>query len=395
MIPVRIKKGYNIPIEGEPSNDLYVLEKPSHVAALPDRIPFVKPRLLVRKGDAVRVGTPLFEDKRNPDLKFASPGGGEVVRIEFGARRVIREIVIRLDEKEKSETFQTMTDAALDAANRDDLAKSMLAGGVWPFIKSLPFRDIANPGDKPPALFVSLGSQEPFQPDPAVYLKEEMDLFRFGVRILKKFTEKVHVIAPGSAPFLNKELKGLATHASYGAYPANDPGVVLYHIKKSASENRSWCVDGQDVLHLARFFKGGVHPVERIMVLAGSMASEKKHFKTRAGIPLKHLTGGTMSYYAPARYITGGVFRGGDAPGDSYMGLFENSLTLIEDGGKEEPFGFVRPGFEKPSFSRTFMSWFNVSDLNFDSGLHGEERACINCGFCARVCPVEILPQFT
>ncbi|MCP4692790.1 MAG: 4Fe-4S dicluster domain-containing protein, partial [Desulfobacterales bacterium] len=40
-------------------------------------------------------------------------------------------------------------------------------------------------------------------------------------------------------------------------------------------------------------------------------------------------------------------------------------------------------------------SWFNVSDLNFDSGLHGEERACINCGFCARVCPVEILPQFT
>jgi Na+-transporting NADH:ubiquinone oxidoreductase subunit A len=30
-----------------------------------------------------------------------------------------------------------------------------------------------------------------------------------------------------------------------------------------------------------------------------------------------------------------------------------------------------------------------------DCNMHGEERACINCGTCASVCPVDILPQFT
>ena len=29
-----------------------------------------------------------------------------------------------------------------------------------------------------------------------------------------------------------------------------------------------------------------------------------------------------------------------------------------------------------------------------DCGLHGELRACINCGYCDDVCAVDILPQF-
>jgi Na+-transporting NADH:ubiquinone oxidoreductase subunit A len=33
--------------------------------------------------------------------------------------------------------------------------------------------------------------------------------------------------------------------------------------------------------------------------------------------------------------------------------------------------------------------------MPMDCNFHGEERACINCGYCAEVCPVDILPQFT
>jgi Na+-transporting NADH:ubiquinone oxidoreductase subunit A len=33
--------------------------------------------------------------------------------------------------------------------------------------------------------------------------------------------------------------------------------------------------------------------------------------------------------------------------------------------------------------------------LAMDCGQHGEVRACINCGYCAEVCAVDILPQYT
>jgi Na+-transporting NADH:ubiquinone oxidoreductase subunit A len=89
------------------------------------------------------------------------------------------------------------------------------------------------------------------------------------------------------------------------------------------------------------------------------------------------------------------VFKGYTQTEESYLGLYETSLTLIPDGGEQEFLGFLRPGFSKSSYSRTFLSFFNNSELKIDCNLHGEERACINCGYCTNVCPVDILPQFT
>ena len=60
MISVNIKKGFGLNISGEPSHKVEVLEKPTRVALLPERIPFVKPRLKVKIGDQVKVGTPIF-----------------------------------------------------------------------------------------------------------------------------------------------------------------------------------------------------------------------------------------------------------------------------------------------------------------------------------------------
>jgi len=49
---------------------------------------------------------------------------------------------------------------------------------------------------------------------------------------------------------------------------------------------------------------------------------------------------------------------------------------------------------DKPTRSRTFLSSLNNAPFAVDCGLHGEKRACINCGYCDDVCAVDILPQF-
>jgi len=395
MITVKVQKGCKLNLTGKPSLDEESLATPARVGMLPARIPFVKPRLKVKIGDRVKIGTPLFEDKRRPAVRFGSPGGGVVDAINFGPRRIIKEIVIRLDDNEEHVQFTPLTIRDIESSARDDLIRAMHDGGVWPFIRALPFRDIADPENPVPGIFVNLGASEPFLPQAQVYLKNAIELFENGICILRKLAPHVYVTRPPGKTSVTRALKHLITHTCKGVYPVDDPGVQLYHSKKSSDENRSWYIDGQDLLHLARFFETGRYPIQRIMVLGGNLANFNKHFKTRTGIPLATLGHNQEKNTAGARFIVGGLFRGYTGNADSYMGLYENSLTLIPEGDEKELFGFMRPGYGKLSSSNTFLSSYRPSVIKTDCGLHGERRACINCGFCAKVCPVDILPQFT
>ena len=91
MILFNIKKGFDLKIEGSPLPEIVELDQPDFVAFLPERIPFIKPKLLVKPGDRVKIGSALFIDKRNPDIKFLSPGSGKIDKINYGPRRVIKE----------------------------------------------------------------------------------------------------------------------------------------------------------------------------------------------------------------------------------------------------------------------------------------------------------------
>ena len=395
MIPVHVRKGYDLKIVGEPSREVEVLEKPDKVAVLPEKIPLIKPRLKIKIDDNVKVGSILFEDKKNPDLKFLSPGGGKVVQINYGHRRVIKEIVIKLDSDEEYEEFEPVSENLLEHIEREKLVKKILAGGLWPLIRELPFRNIAAPRQSPPGIFINLCNLEPFQPDPEVYLEGKSDLFKFGIQILKKLTHnKVYIFTSPDSSATLKTINEHVTHVVYGKYPADDPGVFLYYTRKSSSDNRAWYISGQDVMLLAHLFKHGRYPINRTVVLAGQSVDQRKHVQTRLGAPVAHIAKDHRSN-SDLRYIVGGVFKGYRQAEESYLGLYETSLTLIPEGDEKEFFGFLRPGFSKSSFSRTFLSYFNHSQLKMDCSLHGEERACINCGYCSRVCPVDILPQFT
>lgn len=374
--------------------DIDTLIRPDKLAVLPEKIPFIKPRLSVETGDGVNIGSPLFYDKRNPDFKFLSPGGGKIVTVNYGPRRVIREIVIALDREELFEEFPIVSEEDLETIDRSRLIRILLDGGMWPLIRALPFRDIAGPDVTPPAIIVSLDAQEPFQAQPAVYLKENIELFKYGIRALRKLADNqpFYIASSKQNAFVLNTLSEWVTHTVEGAYPADDPGVLLYHIKKTSSQNRSWYINGQDVLLIGQLLKTGRYPTKRTVAVAGSSANQRKHFITRLGTPLKSLTQGTPPN-GDARWIAGGLFRGYATTVDAYLGFYETSLLLIPQGKQREFMTLFNPGFGKPSYSRVFLSHLNRSELTFDCNRHGDERACIGCMHCADVCPVDILPQ--
>ncbi len=394
MKTVKIKKGWQFKIAGKPSHRIENRPAITHVAFVPDQIPFVKPRLMVQVGDKVKIGSILFEDKKRPGLKFLSPGCGKISDVTFGPRRVIHEIVIALDNDERFKTFEILTEPVLEQIERKLLIDRLMNGGMWPFVRQLPFRQIADPDSLPNAVWVSLGSADPFQPSAHIYLKGQTDFFEFGIKALRRLADTVNICRYNETPVKSDSTANYVTHRLFGKYPASDPGVVLYHTKKNAAENRDWYIDGQDVIQLGKFLKTGAYPIDRMVSFSDGSFENSCHLKTRMGIRLKDLAPGIINDHRK-RWVVGGVLSGYTSIRDDFLDLHQTSVMLMDESHESELFGFVRPGFKKLSNSRSVISAFSSAPLPINSDMHGEQRPCINCGYCAKICPVDIMPQYT
>ena len=395
METIYLNKGFSPKIAGGPTSQCRRLHEPQRVGMAPYRIPFIKPRLLVKEGDTVSIGSPLFEDKRDPRIRFLSPGGGQIDRIVFGPRRVVQEIAITLEKKEPAKTFELPSFEQLETSERETLVSLMLEGGLWPHLRAFPFMDLASPDAIPPEILVRVGDDEPFGPSPGIYLTDREAFFRDGISLLLRLCENVavHVIEDDvKLPVLPDSV---AVRHFEGPYPTGNPGVQLYRTKTAPQQNTSWFIDGQDVIQIGKFFRTGQYPVSRVMTVGGSLAPAAVHLVTRAGAPLRALVANGAETPSAARVIAGGLFTGYSASVDSFMGFYQNAVNLIDEGDREEAFGFIRPGYNKPSYSTAFLSVFHRKPFPMDCGQHGEVRACVNCGICAKICPVDILPQFT
>ena len=86
-------------MKGIPLDEIISNILPEKVSLSPQQFRGIKPKLVVHEGDKVKTGSPLFFDKLKPEVKWASPSGGVVTSIHFGARRIIEKIEISVEDK--------------------------------------------------------------------------------------------------------------------------------------------------------------------------------------------------------------------------------------------------------------------------------------------------------
>ena len=84
------RKGLRLPIAGVPTEELERATSPLHVAVLAADSVGLRPTMHVEVGDDVRRGQLLFEDKKNPGVRYTAPAGGTVKAIHRGARRALQ-----------------------------------------------------------------------------------------------------------------------------------------------------------------------------------------------------------------------------------------------------------------------------------------------------------------
>ena len=93
------------------------------------------------------------------------------------------------------------------------------------------------------------------------------------------------------------------------------------------------------------------------------------------------------------RIISGDILTGQEIELDGSLGFYHTTVTVIEEGKEQEFLGWILPGLDKFSASRTFLSWLMPSKkYSLNANMHGEERAYVMTGEYEKVLPMDIYP---
>ncbi|HTF31316.1 MAG TPA: Na(+)-translocating NADH-quinone reductase subunit A [Flavitalea sp.] len=390
---IKIKKGLNIKLMGEADKIISNLSLPETFAIKPSNFIGVIPSLLVKQGDEVQAGTPLFSDKNNEAIKFCSPVSGEVIDIIRGEKRKILEVTILADKEITYAAFNTANPADL---SREDIIQALLDSGSWPLIRQRPFGIIANPGQPPKSIFISAFDSNPMAPDYNFMMQDNDPAFQTGLEALKKLTNgKIHLnINADTTPasiFTNS--KGVEINKISGPHPAGNVGVQIHHIDPVNKGESVWCINPQDVLIIGRLFSQGKFDASRTIALTGSQVKNPKYYKTVIGSSVKTMITDAGLKKGVSRIISGNVLTGKQIITEGFLDFYDSQITVIPEGNEPEFVGWLKPGFDKLSMSRTFFSWITPQKKHdLTTNMHGEERPFVVTGEYEKVFPMDIYP---
>ena len=395
MADFRIKKGYDVPISGDAKKETSDCSPPPFVAMCPVEFPGLKPRLAVAVNDEVKVGSLLFYDKRLPEIRFLSPACGRVTAINYGPRRVIEEIVVATSDKVEYEPLDRVQGDQIAKMDRADLIEMLQKAGLWPYVRRRPFNKIANPEEQPKSIFVNCMDTSPLANDPAFSLKDQRDNFATGLQVLKVLCPKVHVcMASNGGKDVFGGHDGVSTNTFSGKHPA---GLTGTHITKIDPINKGeviWHFTARDLTMIGEFFETGKYPVRRTIAVAGPGASEPRYYRAQQGMKIKDIVGDKVAD-GEQRYISGSVLSGSTRQAEGYLGFYDDLITVIPEGRKQEFIGWMLPGAGKPSFTRTFLSAFLGSKrFDMNTNINGGRRAIIQSGMWEKVVALDIHPEF-
>ena len=265
---IRIKKGLDIPIYGSPAEEIVDSKKSRSVAILGDDYVGMKPTMLVEEGDQVKLGQPLFEDKKNPGVFITSPAGGKVEAINRGNRRVLQSIVIEVDSQEEFIQFNTFSEQDLLNATQDSIREQLISSGMWTAFRTRPYSKIPDTESSPSNVFISALDTQPLSPNPEYIINLQKEDFNFGISVLKQLVNcPIHLSISENSSLDIKDDDQLKTHVFTGPHPSGLVGTQMHFISPASLSNINWSIGYQDIIAIGKLFKTGFLPVERIISL--------------------------------------------------------------------------------------------------------------------------------
>lgn len=389
---IKIKRGLNIPLMGEAEKSVVAAAASSTYAIVPDDFHGVTPKVLVKSGDLVKIGTPLMCDKNRPEVVFVSPVSGEVEAVNRGERRKVLNIVVKSDGKFDSLEYSKLN---LKQVSADDIKGLLLQAGLFQYIKQRPYDVIANPEVAPRDIFVSALDTAPLAPDFDFVTKGELADLQAGVDALSKLTKgSVYLgVAEGSSI----SASGCKVVQFNKLHPAGNVGVQIANVAPINKGETVWTLSAFDLVIIGRFLNNGKLNFERTIALTGSEIESPKYLKVIAGAEIASIVDGKIaSTDCNKRIISGNVLTGTKVSATDYLRAYSAQVTVIPEGDDcHEFFGWATLGVNKYSTTRMFLSkLFGNKLYKIDARLRGGERGIIMSDEYDRVFPMDILPEY-
>ena len=385
-----IKKGLDVPISGQPEQDISDAPAATTVALIGDDYVGMRPKIHVEIGDKVKVGTPLFNDKKTEGVVFTSPAAGTVKEINRGAKRRFLSLVIDVDG-DASEKFKSVKN--LGDQTRDQVEELLVQSGLWTALRTRPFSKVPLPGTEPHSLFVTAIDSNPLAPEPELIIEAQKENFVSGLTVLSKLTEgKTYVCTREDSRVPGENVPNVSFAQFAGPHPSGLVGTHIHFLDPVNSKKTVWHVNYQDVIAIGHLFTSGELMTERVVSLAGPRVSEPRLIRTQLGACLDGLLEGNADL-DNARIISGSVLtgRGVEAP-ENFLGRYHNQVCVLEEGTKREFLGWQLPGPDKYSLTPIYAgSWLKkLFPMTTSSG--GSKRAMVPMGTYEKVMPLDILP---
>ncbi|WP_423185591.1 Na(+)-translocating NADH-quinone reductase subunit A [Alishewanella sp. d11] len=388
---IKLKKGLDIPLAGSPKQEITTGNAITTVAVLGEEYVGMRPTMAVEVGDSVKKGQVLFEDKKNPGVKFTAPIAGTVKEINRGAKRVLQSVVIAASG-DAAERFAQYPAEQLATLTPEQVKQNLNDAGLWIAFRTRPFSQSPALDSTPKAIFVNAMDTNPLAADPAVIIAADAEAFTQGLTVISRLTEgktyltKKAGVAVPSAPQV--------TVAEFdGPHPAGLVGTHIHFLDAASSKKVVWHIGYQDVIAIGKLFTTGELHSERVVALAGPVVKSPRLIKTLLGASVTELTAGELAD-GQNRIISGSVLAGTTAHGvHGYIGRFHNLVSVLAEGNEKHFLGWIAPGAEKHSVTRAYLGHLSPKKLfSLTTTTNGSSRAMVPIGNYERVMPLDILP---
>ena len=380
---IKLRKGLDVNLKGKAALETAMVACPGEYALVPDDFVGVKPKVVVKEGDSVQAGDALFVDKLHPEVKFVSPVSGTVSLVERGDRRKLLSIRVKADQEQVAREFDV----------KGDVKALLLESGLFSFFRSRPYDVVANPEDKPKAIFVTTFNSMPLSQDFGYVLQGQEKEFQAGISALAKIAKVELGVSAKQANKALTDCKDCNVTIYDGPAPAGNVGVQINQVSPINKGEVVWTLSGEEVIFIGRLMTTGKLDLTRTIALAGSEVKTPKYFQIKVGQQLTTLLNGQLDLDKSLRIINGNVMTGLKTQKNGYLAAHATEVNVIPEGNDVDEFmGWINPlRCKEFSTSRSYWSWLcPKKEYALDARVKGSERHMIVGGEYDKVFPMDI-----